>query len=101
MQQEATMVCLNERMPFPRYFTPMDLRSMIGETCFPDGDLIVLEKGGGRVTVITCEENIPCVDELGKALLRGKVVSVRLAEKQHVHRLVTEICQFFGFSGRR
>ena len=32
MQQEISMVYLNERVPFPRYFTPSDLRSLLGES---------------------------------------------------------------------
>ena len=82
MQQEISMVYLNENMPFPRYFTPSDLRSLVGDEHFPTGDLIVLEKAGNTVTVITSEGNSPCVSELSKAILKGKKVSVKLAESE-------------------
>ena len=97
MQQEISMVYMNERMPFPRYFTPSDLRALIGEKYCAARDLIVLERAGNEVTVITTEENAPCVDELRKALLKDKTVSVRVAEKRELQRLVTKIHDFFGF----
>ena len=97
MQQAISMVYLNERMPFPRYFTPSDLRSLVGERYGADGDLIVLEKAGNEVTVITTEENSPCVDALSRALLKGKKISVRVAEERELHRLITKIHDFFGF----
>jgi len=77
MQQEISIVFLNEGNPFPRYFTPADLRSIIGEKYRSTGDLIVLEKAGNEVTVITSEENSLWVDELSKTLLKGKTVSVK------------------------
>jgi hypothetical protein len=97
MEQEISMVYLNERIPFPRYFTPSDLRSIVGEKYCSTGDLIVLEKAGNKVTVITSEENFPCVDELSKALLQGKKISVRVTDKGELHRLLKKICNFFGF----
>lgn len=72
MQQEISMVYLNKRVPFPRYFTPSDLRSLVGERYGAAGDLLVLEKTGNEVTVIATEENSPCVDALSKALLAGR-----------------------------
>jgi hypothetical protein len=48
MQQEISMVYLNERIPFPRYFTPSDLRSLVGKRYCAAGDLIVPEKAGQR-----------------------------------------------------
>jgi len=97
MQQGISMVYLNERVPFPRYFTPSDLRSLVGESYGAACDLIVLEKTGNEVTVITTEENSPCVDELSKALLKGKKISVRVTEKREIQRLITKIHDFFGF----
>ena len=97
MQQEISMVYLNERVPFPRYFTPSDLRSLVGERYGAAGDLIVLEKTGNEVTVIATEENSPCVDALSKALVKGKKITVRIAEKRELHRLITKIHDFFGF----
>ena len=97
MQQEISMVYLNESNPFPRYFTPADLRSMIGEKYRSTGDLIVLEKAGDEVTVITSEENSLCVDELSKALLKGKTVSIKVTDKQEIQRFLKKICRFFGF----
>jgi hypothetical protein len=97
MEQQISMVYLNERIPFPRYFTPSDFRSIVGEKYSSDGNLIVLEKACNEVTVLTSEENSPCVDELSKALLKGKKISVRVADKQELHRLVTKICDFFGY----
>ena len=101
MQQEISMVYLNENMPFPRYFTPSDLRSLVGDEHFPTGDLIVLEKAGNTVTVITSEGNSPCVSELSKAILKGKKVSVKLAEERELHQLFTRICRYFGFPRQR
>lgn len=97
MQQEISMVYLNERLPFPRYFTPSDLRSLVGEGYGAAGDLIVLEKAGNEVTVITTEENSPCVDALSRELLKGKKISVRVTERRELHRLITKIHDFFGF----
>jgi len=97
MEQEISMVYLNERVPFPRYFTPSDLRSLVGERYGATGDLIVLEKAGNEVTVITTEENSPCVVALSEALLKGKKISVRITEKRELQRLITKIHDFFGF----
>jgi hypothetical protein len=97
MQQEISMVYLNERVPFPRYFTPSDLRSLVGERYDAASDLILLEKAGNEVTVITTEENSLFVDALSKALLKGKKVSVRLTEKRELQRLIAKIHDFFGF----
>jgi hypothetical protein len=96
MQQEISMVYLNEGNPFPQYFTSSDLRSMVGERRGSIGDLIVLEKAGNEVTVITSEENSPCVDELRKEFLKDKKISVKITEKGDLHRLFTRICNFFG-----
>jgi hypothetical protein len=98
MQQEIAMVYLSEANPFPQYFTSSDLRSMLCESQGSTGDLIVLEKAGNEVTVITSEENSPCVQELRKALLKGKKISVRVTERGELHRLFTRICNFFGFT---
>jgi len=97
MEQEISMVYLNERVPFPRYFTPSDLRSLVGERYGATGDLIVLEKAGNEVTVITTEENSPCVVALSEALLKGKKISVRITDKRELQRLITKIHDFFGF----
>jgi hypothetical protein len=97
MQQEISMVYMNERIPFPRYFTPSDLSSLVGEKYGAAGDLIVLEKTGSEVTVITTEENSPFVDELSKALLKGKKVSVRVTERREIQQLIAKIRDFFGF----
>ena len=101
MQQQISMVYLNENVPFPRYFTPSDLRSLVGEEHCPSGELIVLEKTGNAVTVIMSEENPPCVSELRKAILKGKKVSVKVAEERELHQLFTRICRFFGFTRQR
>lgn len=101
MQQEVSMVYLNENLPFPRYFTPSDLRSLVGDEYCLSGDLIVLEKAGNAVTVITSEGNSPCVSELSKAILKGKKVSVKVAEERELHRLFTRICRYFGLSRQR
>ena len=98
MQQEIAMVYLSEAKPCPQYFTSSDLRLMLGERQGSTGDLIVLEKAGNEVTVITSEENSPCVDELRKALLKDKKISVKVTEKGELHRLFTRICNFFGFT---
>jgi hypothetical protein len=71
---------------------------MLGESQGSTGDLIVLEKAGNEVTVITSEENSPCVEELRKALLKDKKISVRVTERGELHRLFTRICNFFGFT---
>ena len=99
MQQEISMVYLSEAQPFSpifRAFRSPGRSSVtnIGRT----GDLIVLEKAGNEVTVITSEENSPCVEELRKALLKGKKISVRVTERGELHRLFTRICNFFGFT---
>lgn len=96
MQQEISMVYLSEGNPFPQYFTSSDLRSMVGERQGSIGDLIVLEKAGNEVTVITSEENSPCVDGLRKEFLKDKKISVKVTEKGDLHRLFTRICNFFG-----
>jgi hypothetical protein len=96
MQQEISMVYLSESNPFPQYFTPSDLRLMVGKKWGSTGDFIVLEKAGNEVTVITCEENSPCVDELRKELLKDKKISVKVTEKGELHHLFTRICNFFG-----
>jgi hypothetical protein len=96
MQQEISMVYLSECNPFPQYFTSSDLRSMVGERQGSIGDLIVVEKAGNEVTVITSEENAPCVDELRKELLKDKKISVKVTEKRDLHRLFNRICNFFG-----
>lgn len=101
MQREVSMVYLNENLPFPRYFTSSDLRSLVGEEHCPAGDLIVLERAGNAVTVIMSEENTPCVSELSKAILKGKQVSVKVAEERELHQLFTKICRFFGFTRER
>jgi len=98
MQQEASMVYLNENLPFPRFFTPSDLRSLLGEEHCPSGELIVLERAGNAVTVIMSEENPPCVSELRKAILKGKKVSVKVSEERELRQLFTQICRFFGFT---
>jgi len=69
---------------------------MVGERWGSTGDFIVLEKAGNEVTVITCEENSPCVDELRKELLKDKKISVKVTEKEELHRLFARICNFFG-----
>jgi hypothetical protein len=97
MQQEVSMIYLDERMPFPRYFTHSDLMSLVGERYSAACDLIVLEKADNEVTVITTEENTPCVDELSKAILKGKKVTVRVTGKREIHSLITKIHDFFGF----
>lgn len=101
MRQDVSMVYLSEKFPFPRYFTPSDLRSLVGEEHCPAGDLIVLEKADNAVTVITSEANSPCVSELSKAILRGKNVSVKVTEERELHQLFTHICRFFGFGRQR
>ncbi|NPV05972.1 MAG: hypothetical protein HPY67_14730 [Syntrophaceae bacterium] len=91
------MVYLNESLPFPRFYTASELRSLVGEEHCPSGELIVLEKPGDAVTVIMGEENPPCVGELQKAILRGKQVSVKVTEERELHKLFMRICLFFGF----
>jgi hypothetical protein len=98
MQQEISMVYLSEGNPFPQYFAPSDLLEIVGDKYRSTGNLIVLEKAGNEVTVITSEENSPCVEELRKALLKGKKISVRVTERGELHRLFTRICNFFGFT---
>lgn len=98
MQREVSMVYLNENLPFPRYFTPSDLKALVGEEHCPSGELIVLEKTGNAVTVIMSKENPPCVSELQRTILKGKKVSVKVAEERELHRLFTRISRFFGFS---
>jgi hypothetical protein len=98
MQQEIAMVYLSEANPFPQYFAPSELMSIVGEKYRSAGDLIVLEKAGNEVTVIISEENSPCVEELRKALLKDKKISVKVTEKGELHRLFTRICNFFGFT---
>ncbi len=98
MKQDVSMVYLSENMPFPRYFTLSDLRSLVGEEHCPSGDLIVLEKAGNSVTVITSEENSPCVGELSKVILKDKKISVKISEEREIHQLFTRICIFFGFT---
>ena len=98
MKQDVSMVYLSESMPFPRYFTLSDLRSLVGEEHCPAGDLIVLEKAGNSVTVITSEDNFPCVGELSKVILKGKKISVKISEEREIHQLFTRICNFFGFT---
>jgi hypothetical protein len=97
MKQEISMVYLNERTPFPRYFTPSDLRSIVGEKYRSTGELIVLEKAGDEVTVITSEEDSLCVEDLRKMFLRDKKISVRVTDKGELHKLLKKICNFFGF----
>jgi hypothetical protein len=97
MEQQISMVYLSERIPFPRYFTPSDFRSIVGEKYSSDGNLIVLEKACNEVTVVISEENSPCVEELSKAFLKGKKISVRIADKGELQRLVAKICNFFGY----
>jgi hypothetical protein len=98
MRQDASIVYLSENMPFPRYFTPSDLRSLVGEEHCPAGDIIVLEKAGNSVTVITSEGNSPCVGALSEVILRGKKISVKIAEEREIQQLFTRICNFFGFT---
>jgi thioredoxin reductase len=97
MEQQISMVYLNERMPFPRYFTPSDLRLIVGEKYRSAEELIVLEKAGDEVTVITSEEDSLCVEELRKLFLRNKKISVRVTDKGELHKLLKKICNFFGF----
>lgn len=97
MHQKISMVCLNERVPIPRYFTPSDFRSLVGERYGAAGDLIVREKAGNEVTVITTGESSPGVDESNKALLKGKKISIRVAYRRELHRLITKIHDIFGF----
>jgi len=101
MEQEISMVYLNERMPFPRYFTPTDLKSIVGEKYSSAGELVVLEKAGDEVTVITSEEDSLCVEELRKLFLRDKKISVKVTDKGELHRLLTKICNFFGYIHKR
>ena len=97
MEQEISMVYLNERMPFPRYFSPTVLKSIVVEKCSSAGELLVLEKAGDEVTVITSEEDSLCVEELRKLFLRDKKISVKVTDKGELHKLLTKICNFFGF----
>jgi hypothetical protein len=97
MEQKISMVYLDERIPFPKYFTPSHLQSIVGEKYCTAGELIVLERAGDEVIVITSEEDFPCADELSKAFLKGKNVSVRVADKRELHRLLKRICNFFGY----
>ncbi|HET6488974.1 MAG TPA: hypothetical protein VFG28_04365 [Syntrophales bacterium] len=97
MEQKISMVYLNERIPFPKYFTPSHLQSLVGEKYHTAGELIVLEKAGDEVTVITSEEDFLCVDELSKAFLKGKNVSVRVADKRDLQRFLKKIFNFFGY----
>ena len=61
-------------------------------------ELIVLEKTGNEVTVIATEENYPVwMNELSKAFLKGKKISVRVAEKRELQRLIMKIHDFFGY----
>jgi hypothetical protein len=96
MEQEISMVYLNERMPFPQYFTSSDLRSLVGEEHCAAGDLIVMEKDRNEVTVITSEEDSLCVEELRKVFLKDKKISVKVTKKKELHQLFTKICDFFG-----
>ena len=82
MKQEISMVYLNERVPFPRYFTSSDLRSIVGEGHCAAGNLIVMEKGRDEVTVITSEEDFLCVEELRKVFLKDKKISVKVTKKR-------------------
>jgi len=88
---------LNERVPFPRYFTPSDFRRLVGERYGAAGDLIVREKAGNEVTLITTGLSSPCVDELSKALRKGKKISVRVADRRELHRQITKIHDISGF----
>ncbi|HQL89458.1 MAG TPA: hypothetical protein PLQ15_02565 [Syntrophales bacterium] len=95
------MIYMSESMPFPRHFTASDLRSMVGEEHCPTGELIVLEKAGDAVTVITTEENASCVGRLSRGLLKGKKVSVKVADEENLRRLFSRICRFFGLDPAR
>ncbi len=88
MEQEISMVYLNERMPFPRYFSPSDLRSIVGEEYRSTGEMIVLEKADNEVIMIK---------ELRKMFMRNKNISVRVTDKGELHKLLKKICNFFGF----
>ena len=101
MRQEGSLIYMSESMPFPRHFTASDLRSMVGEEHCPAGELIVLEKAGDAVTVITTAENAPCVGGLSRALLKDKNVSVKVANEQSLRRLFSRICRFFGLTPAR
>ncbi len=101
MRQEGSLIYMSESMPFPRHFTASDLRSMVGEEHCPAGELIVLEKAGDAVTVITTEENASCVGRLSRGLLKGKKVSVKVADEENLRRLFSRICRFFGLSPAR
>ncbi len=97
MEQEISMVYLNERMPFPRYFTSSDLRSIVGEEYRSTGEMIVLEKADNEVIMITSEEDSNSVEELRKMFMRNKNISVRVTDKGKLHKLLKKICNFFGF----
>ncbi len=97
MEQAISVVYLNERTPFPRYLTQSDLRSIVGEEYRSNGELIVLEKAGNEVIVITSEEDSLCVEELRKMFMRNKKISVRVTDKGELHKLLKKICNFFGF----
>ncbi len=96
MQQEISMVYLSEQLPFPQYFTPADLGSMMGERFCSVRDLVVLEKGRNEITVITSEEDSSCADALGKALFNGKNITVKVTDKQEIHQFFTKVCDYFG-----
>ena len=101
MRQEGSLIYMSENMPFPRHFTASDLRSLVGEEHCPAGELIVVEKAGDAVTVITTVESAPCVAGLGRSLLKGKSVSVKVADEQNLRQLFSRICQFFGLTAAR
>ena len=101
MRQEGSLIYMSENMPIPRHFTASDLQSLVGEEHCPAGELIVLEKAGDAVTVIATAESAPCVAGLGRALLKGKNVSVKVADEQSLRQLFSRICQFFGLTSAR
>ncbi|MBK7550277.1 MAG: hypothetical protein IPI61_00665 [Syntrophaceae bacterium] len=100
MAQDVAMVYMHEDMPCPRYFNSADLRSLVGEEHCPASDLIVLEKSDDAVIVITNQGDSPCIGELGRAILKGKKISVRVTEEKELRRLFVRICDFFDLAGK-
>jgi hypothetical protein len=96
MQQDISMVYLNEHHPVPQCFTPADIGSILGDRYCSVRDLVVLEKDHNEITVITTVEDSICADELTRTLFNGKNITVKVTERQEIHQFFTKICDYFG-----
>ena len=98
MKQQVSIVYLTEKIPIAQMSMLTGMQEVIGEKYCNNHNLIVLENSDAEIKILLAKENVFCIDELSKALPKGKRINAMLVEKEEILRLFTRIYDLFGMN---